>query len=58
MENEQWLLNQITDLEKNQTSFDVKALLEATKRTVIEQTNRIEQTQAELDGRAWSPNNW
>ena len=58
MENLNWLLQQIDELEAQTTTFANQALLEATKDIAKEQAKRIEQAEMELDGRIWSPNKW
>lgn len=58
MENLDWLLQQIDELEVQTTTFANQALLEATKDIAKEQAKRIEQAEMELDGRIWSPNKW
>ena len=54
MENLDWLLQQIDELEAQTTTFANQALLEATKDIAKEQAKRIEQAEMELDGRIWS----
>lgn len=58
MENLDWLLTQIADLETEQATFATKSLLLETQKVAKKQARRIEQAQAELDGRIWSPNKW
>lgn len=58
MENLEWLLQQIDELESQTTTFANQALLEAAKAIAKEQAKRLEQAEMELDGRIWSPNKW
>ncbi|USS84790.1 hypothetical protein M3M35_05650 [Fructilactobacillus myrtifloralis] len=60
METEQWLLETLTELEKDAGPLPVttSALLAATRAAVTEQAQRIDQAEAELDGRIWSPAKW
>ncbi|WP_429970416.1 hypothetical protein ACQW5G_05255 [Fructilactobacillus sp. Tb1] len=58
MENLDWLISQIDELQTQETTFANKALLEAAKDVAKEQAKRLEQAEMELDGRIWSPTNW
>lgn len=58
MENLDWLLQQIDEMEAHTPTFANQALLEATKAIAKEQAKRLEQAEMELDGRIWSPNKW
>ncbi|USS87969.1 hypothetical protein M3M39_00320 [Fructilactobacillus hinvesii] len=60
METEAWLQAEIQRLEAaNPTApLTTQALLAATQQVAQEQALRIEQAEAELDGRIWSPNKW
>ncbi|PWG00130.1 hypothetical protein [Levilactobacillus bambusae] len=55
---ENWLLEQISGLEKQATDFKTRAYFHQLKDLVDEQYRRIEQTEDEIDGRAWNPSEW
>ncbi|SFK34935.1 hypothetical protein SAMN04488569_10255 [Marinilactibacillus piezotolerans] len=58
MEDQQWLITQLEELLKKSHDYKQKALLQATINLIIEQEERKEQLQGELDGRLWNPGNW
>ncbi|USS90237.1 hypothetical protein [Fructilactobacillus carniphilus] len=60
MDTEKWLLAELTELENTTQNEPIttKALLQATQQLVHVQAVRIEQAEAELDGRIWSPSKW
>ncbi|USS87136.1 hypothetical protein M3M38_03525 [Fructilactobacillus cliffordii] len=60
MDTEKWLLAELTELENatQNESITTSALLQATQQLVHAQVVRIEQAEAELDGRIWSPSKW
>jgi len=58
MEENQWLIKQLEELERESRDYRQKALLEATIALLEEQKKRREQLQGELDGTLWSPGNW
>ncbi|API87978.1 MULTISPECIES: hypothetical protein [Marinilactibacillus] len=58
MEDQQWLITQLEELFKKSHDYKQKALLQATINLIIEQEERKEQLQGELDGRLWNPGNW
>lgn len=58
MEENQWLIKQLEQLEKDSRDYKQKALLQATMALLEEQKKRREQLQGELDGTLWSPGNW
>ncbi|MER2064630.1 MAG: hypothetical protein ABS873_08245 [Alkalibacterium sp.] len=58
MEENQWLVKQLEQLESDSRDYRQKALLQATISLLEEQEKRREQLQGELDGTLWSPGNW
>ncbi|MEC6747992.1 hypothetical protein VXN63_05515 [Marinilactibacillus sp. XAAS-LB27] len=58
MEEQEWLLNKLTDLFRSSRDYKQKALIQATIETIEEQEKRKTQLQGELDGTLWSPGNW
>ncbi|GEQ32488.1 hypothetical protein ACEN4P_11940 [Marinilactibacillus psychrotolerans] len=58
MEDEQWLINRLEELLKRSRDYKQKALLQAAINLILEQEERKEQLQGELDGRLWNPGNW
>ncbi|GEK89483.1 hypothetical protein AB4027_02380 [Alkalibacterium putridalgicola] len=58
MEEHQWLVKQLEQLESDSRDYKQKALLQATIALLEEQEKRREQLQGELDGTLWSPGNW
>ncbi|UQS81635.1 hypothetical protein MOO45_05300 [Bombilactobacillus folatiphilus] len=57
-ENNQWLLQQLDDLIKNEPQYEQRALLEGLKKIINEQDLRLEQLQNEIDGRLWNHDQW
>lgn len=58
MNNEEWIINKITEKLKKPISFREKAILFETRKIIKEQFKRIDQSEAELDGRSWTPKKW
>ncbi|GEK91882.1 hypothetical protein [Alkalibacterium kapii] len=58
MEENQWVKNQLRQLEKESQDYKQKALLQETLALLLEQEKREEQLKGELDGTLWSPGNW
>ncbi|MGX6993436.1 hypothetical protein [Vagococcus penaei] len=58
MEEKDWLLGEVDDLITSSRSYIEKATFLELKEIIIEQYQRIEQANAELDGTLWSPKNW
>ncbi|WP_192983450.1 hypothetical protein [Marinilactibacillus psychrotolerans] len=58
MEDQQWLITQLEELFKKSHDYKQKALLQAAINLILEQEERKEQLQGELDGRLWNPGNW
>ncbi|EKK20376.1 hypothetical protein B808_729 [Fructilactobacillus florum 8D] len=57
-DDQRWLVTTLDQLLSKTNNFADRALLEATKAAVLEQSQRLAQAQDELDGRSWSPANW
>ncbi|CAI2688532.1 hypothetical protein [Apilactobacillus apinorum] len=57
-EDNSWLDQQLNELKKDETSFQLIAFLNQSKSIVVEQQKRLQQAQDELDGRMWSPDKW
>lgn len=57
-EDNSWLDQQLNELKKDETSFQLIAFLNESKSIVVEQQKRLQQAQDELDGRMWSPDKW
>ena len=55
---QQWLNDIIEALSHSSTDYKERALLHALSVYLHEQERLIEQAEAELDGRMWSPKNW
>lgn len=55
---QQWLNDIIEALSHSSTDYKERDLLHALSRYLQEQERLIEQAEAELDGRMWSPKNW
>lgn len=58
MEHEEWMKQQIKELERKSTDYRQKALYQEFLKLIEEQYKRIEQTEGEIDGRMWSPQEW
>ena len=58
MEHEQWMLDQIEELENNSKDYRQIALYQAFADLIKEQYKRIAETQGEIDGLMWSPKKW
>ncbi|SFB97557.1 hypothetical protein SAMN04488102_10265 [Alkalibacterium subtropicum] len=58
MQENQWLIKQLEQLESDSRDYKQKALLQATIALLEEQEKRRGQLQGELDGTLWSPGNW
>lgn len=58
MEQKEWMLSQIKDLQQKSTDYRQIALFQALEKLIQEQYKRMEQAQGEIDGRMWSPNKW
>lgn len=58
MDNETWLLEQLSELQDKQTKFADQALLADTKKLVQTLSHRLDALSGELDGRTWNPANW
>ncbi|WP_461240217.1 hypothetical protein [Paucilactobacillus sp. N302-9] len=58
MEKQAWVNQELTQLAETSKSFQEVSLLLAVKQVMHEQQKRIDQKQAELDGRMWNPGKW
>ncbi|UJF16184.1 hypothetical protein LZ578_03365 [Jeotgalibaca sp. MA1X17-3] len=58
MEHEEWMKQQIKELERKSSDYRQKALYQEFLKLIEEQYKRIEQTEGEIDGRMWSPKEW
>ncbi|WP_237025971.1 hypothetical protein [Lactobacillus sp. S2-2] len=58
MNHEDWAIKKIDEKLSQPISFKEKAILFETKNVIKEQFKRIDQSEAELDGRSWTPNKW
>ena len=58
MENKEWIQERILKLSAAAKTYEEKAYYTGLLETVDELSDRIEQRQAELDGRSWNANNW
>ncbi|MGY3766456.1 hypothetical protein ACWOAH_07925 [Vagococcus vulneris] len=58
MSNDEWIVQQIDALILSSKNYIEIATLESAKELILEQSKRIEQHTAELDGSLWSPKEW
>lgn len=58
MEEQDWLLNEIDNLIKQETVMKDRAFYVGLKKMVKEQIKRLDQNSGELDGRIWNPSKW
>lgn len=58
METQDWMLEQIHDLEARSRDYRQKALFQEFAKVIEEQYKRIKQAEGEVDGRMWSPKEW
>ena len=53
-----WYLNQQDELIEKSQDYKEKAILEGTKDLILDQVQRRQQNEGELDGSLWSPGEW
>lgn len=53
-----WYLNQLDELIEKSQDYKEKAILEGTKDLILDQVQRRQQNEGELDGSLWSPGEW
>lgn len=53
-----WLTQQLDQWMADCPDYKERAFLQAAKQLLLEQQQRIEQQQAQLDGQLWSPKEW
>lgn len=58
MDKQAWMLEQIEYLKKKSKDYRQISLYQEFGELVKEQYKRIDQAEAELDGRSWSPKEW
>lgn len=58
MEEREWILSELSLLQKEEQSYEVQAFLSELKMILDEQYKRIEQAEGEIDGLLWSPKEW
>lgn len=58
MEKQTWVNQELTQLAETSKRFQEASFLLAVKKVMHEQQKRIDQKQAELDGRMWNPGKW
>ncbi|KRO15515.1 hypothetical protein [Lacticaseibacillus saniviri] len=55
---ENWLHEQVADLEKQAKSYPDQAFYHELNRFIQEQQKRLEQAEGEIDGRTWNHEQW
>jgi len=58
MEEKEWILSELSLLQKAEQSYEVQAFLSELELILKEQYKRIEQAEGEIDGLLWSPKEW
>lgn len=53
-----WYLEQLDELIEKSQDYKEKAILEGTKDLILDQVQRRQQNEGELDGSLWSPGEW
>lgn len=53
-----WYLKQLDELIEKSQDYKEKAILEGTKDLILDQVQRRQQNEGELDGSLWSPGEW
>lgn len=53
-----WYLKQLDELIEKSQDYKEKAILEGTKDLILDQVQRRQQNEGELDGFLWSPGEW
>lgn len=58
MEENDWILEELENIDEQDSDTNQQAILLAAKQIIREQDKRIWQMEGELDGTLWSPKRW